>query len=67
MSHVPTLTDMLSPMAPQAEHRSPSRMHEHSANPSLPSGMWPPVPWASLRLLRLASRQVEVALVRVRC
>lgn len=33
MSHVPTLTDMLSPMAPQPEHRSPSRTHEHSANP----------------------------------
>lgn len=67
MSHVPTLTDTLSPMASQAEHRSPSRTHEHSANPSLPSGMWPPSPWASLRLPRLASRQVEMALGRVRC
>ena len=67
MSHVPTLMNTLSPMASQAEHRSPSRTHEYSANPSLPSGMWPPFPWASLRLPRLASRQVEMALVRVRC
>ena len=68
MSHVPTLMNTLSPMASQAEHRSPSRTHEYSANPSLSSGMWPPFfPWASLRLPRLASRQMEMALVRVRC
>lgn len=42
--HMHTLTYVLSPMTPQAAHRSPSQIHKHSAKPGLPSGVRPPIP-----------------------